>query len=955
MPNERQVPVPIEEEMRKSYLDYAMSVIVGRALPDIRDGLKPVHRRVLYAMQELGLNWNRPYKKSARVVGEVLGKYHPHGDSPVYEALVRMVQEFSLRYPLVDGQGNYGSIDGDPPAAMRYTETRLAKIAHEMLADIDKETVNFVPNFDESLEEPVVLPTRVPNLLINGSSGIAIGMATNIPPHNLGEVIDGLVMLIDRPATTIEELMSVIKGPDFPTAGYIYGASGIRDAYMTGRGSLTLRAKVRKEEMRGGRRIINNKKLPYQVNKATLIEKIAELSREKKIDGIYETRDESNREGIRVVIELGRGELPDIVINQLYKHTQMQTNFGIIMLALVDRRPQVVNLKEMLEAFVRFRREIVTRRTAYDLSRAEERAHILAGLRKAVEHLDLVIRLIRQAESPDAARVSLMTRLDLTEIQARAILDMRLQRLTQLERTKLIEDHEQTLALIEELRGILASDEKLMTIIKTELLAIKEEYADARRTEILVETSDLTIEDLLADEEMVVTITRSGYIKRTHVEAYRSQRRGGKGVTGMETKEEDIVEDLFVASTHSYLLFFTNLGKIHLLKVHEIPEGGRQAKGKAMVNLLSLGENERVATCVPVRDFAAGGYVFFVTRLGRVKKTDLDAYSHPRAGGIQAIGLEDGDEVIAVRRTDGQREVMIATKSGMSIRFAEDEVRPMGRGAAPHRTHLVLGEADRHAGLGGDHDLALAVGAPDGDDLVAVLETDSLDPARARVRVGVEVGLLHPAQAGHKEDVAARGEVADGHAGGDAFVLAQRQQIHHRLALGLASALGDLVHLQPVHLAEVGEEQQIGVGGGNEEIFDDVLFLGLHAGHAFAAPPLATVGLDVRPLDVPGARDRDHHLLVGEEVLDGQLGRLGEDLRAAIITVLLLQRQQFLLDDGHQLGVGGQDRLQLFDQLQRLLVLFDDLLALERGQPAELHVEDSLGLDLGEVQPAHEG
>ena len=682
MPNERQVPVPIEEEMRKSYLDYAMSVIVGRALPDIRDGLKPVHRRVLYAMQELGLNWNRPYKKSARVVGEVLGKYHPHGDSPVYEALVRMVQEFSLRYPLVDGQGNYGSIDGDPPAAMRYTETRLAKIAHEMLADIDKDTVGFVPNFDESLEEPVVLPTRVPNLLINGSSGIAVGMATNIPPHNLGEIIDGLVMLIDRPATTIEELMAVITGPDFPTAGYIYGASGIRDAYTTGRGSLTLRAKVHKEEMRGGRTAVVITELPYQVNKATLIEKIAELNRERKIDGISEVRDESNREGIRVVIELGRGELPDIVINQLYKHTQMQTNFGIIMLALVDRRPQVVNLKEMLEAFVRFRREIVTRRTRYDLAKAEERAHILAGLRKAVEHLDLVIRLIRQAESPDVARDSLMARLELTEIQARAILDMRLQRLTQLERTKLIEEHEQTLALIEELRGILASDEKLMSIIKTELLAIKDEYADARRTEILVETSDLTIEDLLADEEMVVTITRSGYIKRTHVESYRSQRRGGKGVTGMETKEEDIVEDLFVASTHSYLLFFTNLGKIHLLKVHEIPEGGRQAKGKAMVNLLSLGESERVATCVPVRDFAAGGQVLFVTKQGKVKKTELEAYSHPRAGGIQAISLDEGDEVIKTRRTDGQREVMIATKLGMIIRFSEEEVRPMGRGAS---------------------------------------------------------------------------------------------------------------------------------------------------------------------------------------------------------------------------------------------------------------------------------
>jgi DNA gyrase subunit A len=682
MPNERQVPVPIEEEMRKSYLDYAMSVIIGRALPDIRDGLKPVHRRVLYAMSELGLTWNRAYKKSARVVGEVLGKYHPHGDSPVYEALVRMVQEFSLRYPLVDGQGNFGSIDGDPPAAMRYTECRLAKIAHEMLADIEKGTVDFVPNFDESLQEPRVLPTRLPNLLVNGSSGIAVGMATNIPPHNLREVVDGLLMVIDDPDVPIDKLMPVITGPDFPTRGYIYGTGGIRDAYTTGRGTITLRAKAHAEKMRGGREAVIITELPYQVNKATLVEKISELKREKKLDGISEIRDESNREGIRVVLELSRDEIPQIILNQLFKHTQMQTTFGIIMLALVDRRPQVVNLKQMLEAFVRFRREIVIRRTRYDLARAEERAHILAGLRKAVEHLDLVIRLIRQAESPEAARDALMRQLQLSEIQAKAILDMRLQRLTQLERHKVVEEHEQTLALIAELNGILGSEQKVMAIIRQELLALKEEYGDERRTEILTETTELTIEDLLADEEMVVTITRSGYIKRTHVEAYRSQRRGGKGVSGMETKEEDIVEDLFVASTHSYLLFFTNLGKVHWLKVHEIPEGGRAAKGKAMVNLLSLGESERVATCVPVRDFATGGYVLFVTRQGKVKKTDLEAYSHPRAGGIQAIGLEAGDEVIKVCRTDGNREVMIATKLGMGLRFAEDEVRPMGRGAA---------------------------------------------------------------------------------------------------------------------------------------------------------------------------------------------------------------------------------------------------------------------------------
>jgi DNA gyrase subunit A len=682
MSPERQTPVPIEEEMRRSYLDYAMSVIVGRALPDIRDGLKPVHRRVLHTMNLIGVSWNRPYKKSARIVGDCMGKFHPHGDAPIYEALVRMVQEFSLRYPLVDGQGNFGSIDGDPAAAMRYTESRLAKIAHEMIADIEKDTVDFVPNYDENEREPVVLPTRIPNLLVNGSSGIAVGMATNIPPHNLSEIVDGLIMLVDNPETPIEALMKVIPGPDFPTAGYIYGRNGIHEAYTTGRGIITLRAKAHVEKLRGGREAIIVTELPYQVNKATLIEKIGELMREKRIEGISERRDESSREGIRVVLELGRGEIPQIAINQLYKHTQMQTTFGIIMLALVGRRPQIVNLKQMLQEFVAFRREIVTRRTKYDLARAEERAHILEGLRKAVDALDLVIAIIRGAENPDAARDGLMRRLQLSEIQARAILDMRLQRLTQLERHKIVEEHEQTLALIADLKGILASDQRLMGIIKDELLKLKEEFGDARRTEILAETTDLTIEDLLADDDMVVTITRSGYIKRTHVESYRSQRRGGKGVTGMETKEEDIVDDLFVASTHSFLLFFTTKGKVHWLKVHEIPEGGRQAKGKAMANVLSLAEGERVATCVPVRDFESGGYVLFATKQGKVKKTELSAFSHPRAGGIQAITLEDGDEVMAARRTDGQREVLLSTKLGLIIRFPEDEVRPMGRTAA---------------------------------------------------------------------------------------------------------------------------------------------------------------------------------------------------------------------------------------------------------------------------------
>ena len=681
MSPERQTPVPIEEEMRKSYLDYAMSVIVGRALPDIRDGLKPVHRRVLYTMSVIGVAWNRPYKKSARIVGDCMGKYHPHGDSPIYEALVRMVQEFSLRYPLVDGQGNFGSIDGDPAAAMRYTEARLAKIAHEMLADIDKATVDFVPNYDENEQEPVVLPARIPNLLVNGSSGIAVGMATNIPPHNLSEVVDGLIMLIDNPEATVDDLMRVIPGPDFPTRGYIYGRGGIREAYTTGRGIITLRAKAHVEKLRGGREAIIVTELPYQVNKATLMEKIGELIRDKKIEGISERRDESSREGIRIVLELGRGEMPQIVSNQLYKHTQMQTTFGIIMLALVGRRPQVVTLKQMLTEFIAFRREVVTRRTKYDLARAEEKAHILEGLRKAVDQLDLVIRLIRQAADPDAAKQALIRQLELSEIQARHILDMRLQRLTQLERHKIVEEHEQTLALIADLKGILASDERLMGIIKDELAALKSDFGDERRTEILDETTDLTIEDLLADEEMVVTITRSGYIKRTHVESYRSQKRGGKGVTGMETKEEDIVEDLFVASTHAFLLFFTNKGKVHWLKVHEIPEGGRQAKGKAIVNVLSLAEGEAVATCVPVRDFESGGYVLFATKKGTVKKTELSQFSHPRSGGILAISLEAGDEVMAARRTDGQREVLLSTKVGMIIRFPEEEVRPMGRTA----------------------------------------------------------------------------------------------------------------------------------------------------------------------------------------------------------------------------------------------------------------------------------
>jgi DNA gyrase subunit A len=679
---ERQQPIAIEDEMRRSYLDYAMSVIIGRALPDVRDGLKPVHRRVLYAMQQMGLGPTARYRKCAGIVGEAMKNFHPHGDAPIYEALVRMAQDFNLRYPLVDPQGNFGSIDGDPPAAMRYTEARLARITRELLADIDRDTVDFVPNYDETEEEPTVLPARLPNLLVNGSSGIAVGMATNVPPHNLGEVVDALVRVLDAPGTTTDELLEIIKGPDFPTRGYIYGTAGIREAYTTGRGIITMRARAHTERLRGGREAIIVTELPYQVNKASLIAKIAELSREGKLDGLSEIRDESDRHGIRIVLELAKGEIAQIVLNQLHKHTAMQSTFGVIMLALVNRRPEIVTLRGMLDHFIDFRRVVVLRRTRYDLARAEERAHILEGLRKAIESLDLVIRLIRTAASVEAARDALMAQLTLTEIQAKAILDMRLQRLTQLEREKIVAEHTEVLQLIERLRAILASDALVRQIIKEELSALRADYADERRTEIVEESVELTLEDLIADEEMVVTVTRGGYIKRTGIEAYRSQRRGGKGVQGMETKEEDVVDDLYIASTHAYLLFFTNDGKVHWLKVHEIPEAKRDARGKAIVNLLSLAEGERVAATLVVRDFGGGRYVFFATRQGRVKKTELVAFSRPQRGGIRAITLEDGDEVMAARLTDGQREVLLETRQGVAIRFSEEEVRPMGRGAA---------------------------------------------------------------------------------------------------------------------------------------------------------------------------------------------------------------------------------------------------------------------------------
>ena len=681
-PDERLSQIAIEDEMRSSYLSYAMSVIVGRALPDVRDGLKPVHRRILFGMNEMGLVHNRPYRKSAKIVGEIMGNYHPHGDSAIYDTLVRMAQDFNMRYLLVDGQGNYGSVDGDPPAAMRYTEARLAKLAEEMLADIDKETVDFGPNYDESRVEPLVLPSKVPNLLVNGAGGIAVGYATNIPTHNIAEVIDGLLLLLDEPDTTIAQLMKKIPGPDFPTAGFIYGTAGIKEAYETGRGLLTLRAKVNIEsDERTERERLIVTEIPYQVNKAKLIERIAELIQEDRIKGISDLRDESDREGVRIVIELKRSEIPLVVLNNLYKHSQLQTTFGVIMLALVNNRPEVLNLRQILQHFVDHRREVVVRRTAYELRKAEDRAHILEGLKIALDHLDVVITLIRRAQSPDEARAGLMRQFSLSEIQANAILDMRLQRLTQLERTKLIEEYAEVLKQIEYLKSVLGSEALVRKIIKDELIEIRESYKDDRKTQIVKEEAEINVEDLIAEEEVVVTISHAGYIKRNPVSLYRAQRRGGKGKIGMGIKEEDFVETLFTASTHDYLLFFTDAGKVYWLKVHEIPEAGRAAKGKALVNLLALAGDEKVTATLPVKEFREDRFVVMATKQGIVKKTELSAYGNPRQGGIIALGLEEGDKLISVHVTDGQREILLGTKQGITIRFTEDEVRPMGRTA----------------------------------------------------------------------------------------------------------------------------------------------------------------------------------------------------------------------------------------------------------------------------------
>ena len=682
-PDERLGQIAIEDEMRSSYLDYAMSVIVGRALPDVRDGLKPVHRRILFGMNEMGLVHNRAYRKSAKIVGEIMGNYHPHGDSAIYDTLVRMAQDFNMRYVLVDGQGNYGSMDGDSPAAMRYTEARMTKLAEEMLADIDKETVDFGPNYDESRQEPLVLPTKVPNLLINGAGGIAVGYATNIPTHNIGEVIDGLLLLLENPDVTIAQLMKKIPGPDFPTAGFIYGMSGVKEAYETGRGLLTLRAKVVVEsDERTERERLIVTEVPYQVNKAKLIEKIAELIQEDRIKGISDLRDESSdREGVRVVIDLKRNEIPLVVLNNLYKHTQLETTFGVIMLALVNNRPEVLNLKQILHHFLEHRREVVVRRTIYELRKAEERAHILEGLKIALDNLDAVITLIRRSQSPDEARAGLMRQFALTDIQASAILDMRLQRLTQLERAKLVEEYQEVLKQIEYLKSVLASEALVRSIIKDELTQLREAYKDDRKTQIVKEEAEISLEDLIAEEEAVVTISHAGYIKRNAASLYRAQRRGGKGKIGMGIKDEDFVETLFTASTHDTLLFFTDAGKVFWLKVHEIPEASRAAKGKALVNLLALTGSEKVTATLAVKDYPDDRFVVMATKNGLIKKTELAAYSNPRQGGIIALGLEDGDKLIGVQVTDGQREILLGTKQGITIRFSESDVRPMGRTA----------------------------------------------------------------------------------------------------------------------------------------------------------------------------------------------------------------------------------------------------------------------------------
>ncbi|MCD6153453.1 MAG: DNA gyrase subunit A [Syntrophobacterales bacterium] len=696
---QRNIPVNIEDEMKKSYMDYAMSVIVGRAIPDVRDGLKPVHRRALYAMYELGNRWNKPYKKSARIVGDIIGKYHPHGDAAAYDTIVRMAQDFSMRYPLVDGQGNFGSVDGDSAAAMRYTEVRMSRIAEEILADLEKNTVDFIPNYDGSLEEPEVLPSKIPELLLNGTSGIAVGVATNIPPHNLSELVDGIIALIHNPEIQWDGLMKFIQGPDFPTAGFISGREGIISAYKTGRGIIRMRGRALIERnARNDRESIIITELPYMVNKAKLIEKISELVKEKKISGISDLRDESDRDGMRIVIELKRDEIAGITLNQLYKHTQIESSFGIIMLAIDNGQPKVLNLKEILEKFVDFRKEIITRRTVFDLNKALARLHILEGIIVALNNIDDVIAIIKTSGTPKEAAGALSEKFGLSDIQTKAILDMRLQRLTNLEQNKINEEYDEVSALVSKLKGILADPQKILDIIIEEMEGIKKKYGDGRRTEIVPDSENIDIEDLIVEEDMVVTISHHGYVKRNPATLYRSQHRGGRGKVGMGTKEDDFVERIFIASTHSYVLCFTNTGRVHWLKVHQIPQAGRAAKGKAIVNLIGISNKERVTAVLSVQDFVSGKFVFFATKNGIVKKTDLLAYSHPRAGGIIAITLDEGDDLISVKLTDGTQDVFLGTKTGKAIRFNETAVRNSGR-TARGVTGIRMGKEDEVVGM----------------------------------------------------------------------------------------------------------------------------------------------------------------------------------------------------------------------------------------------------------------
>ncbi|MCX6169592.1 MAG: DNA gyrase subunit A [Ignavibacteriales bacterium] len=695
---EKVVPVTLEEEMKSSYIDYAMSVIVARALPDVRDGLKPVHRRVLFGMHELGVPHNKPYKKSARIVGEVLGKYHPHGDTAVYDSMVRMVQDFSLRYPLVDGQGNFGSVDGDSPAAMRYTEARLARIADEMLRDLDKNTVSFVPNFDESLQEPTVLPSYLPNLLINGASGIAVGMATNIPPHNLGEIIDGLVAIIDKPKTTAEELIKIVKAPDFPTGGIIYGYEGVKEAFLTGRGRIVIRAKANIETLKNDRENIIITEIPYQVNKASLIEKIADLVREGKVEGISNIRDESDRDGMRIVIELKRDGQPAVTLNQLFKHTQMQVTFGVIMLALVNGQPRVLTLQQMMQYFLDHRMDVLIKRTKFDLDAAERRAHILEGYIIALDNIDAVIQTIKKSRDAETAKTSLMKKFKLSEIQAKAILDMRLQRLTGLERQKIEDEYKEVLKFIEKLKGILTNEKRRWSIIREELLALREKYADERRTKIEMQLQEFKLEDIIAEEDVVVTISHAGFIKRFPVSGYRRQGRGGKGVTGAGTREEDFIEHMFVASTHHYIMFFTDKGKCYWLKVHEIPEGGRATKGRSILNLIEKDKEENITAFVSVKEFTDDKYIVMATEQGTIKKTVLSAYSNIRKGGIIAINLSGNDRLIEAKLSEGKNEIIIGTKNGMAVRFNEKDVRNMGRTATGVRG-IRLGKNDVVIGM----------------------------------------------------------------------------------------------------------------------------------------------------------------------------------------------------------------------------------------------------------------